>query len=261
MNFDKYTIRLQELYDNYFNNENYKTIKIEFNEVFLNLIKTSDIEKKYFSSSPLDVFIIDFNEKIKNLKINEIDFDENEYIKKEYLILFNLFFKPNRYNIRKDNYYYTTLLNDNNYNLHRSILKKRIEYLEKFLYRKGIETIIHRPYPNDERINVEFKKHINIMVENDNLRPITFTPKGKPIKSLLLNGNNLNIKDRYRILNKILNFDKIVHPLNIGELEKYQLLAYILGCDKDNARKLMCGSHDAKDTDLTSYFNELGLKK
>lgn len=83
----------------------------------------------------------------------------------------------------------------------------------------------------------------------------------KSNKSLMFEGKNLNIKDRYRILNKVLDFDKKVHPLNIGELQKYQLLAYILGCDKDNARKLMCGSHDAKDNDLTAYFNDLGLNK
>ena len=85
--------------------------------------------------------------------------------------------------------------------------------------------------------------------------------KQKTNKSLMFKGQKLNIKDRYRILNTVLNFDKTVHPLNIGELEKYQLLAYILGIDKDNARKLMNGKHDAKDTDLTAYFNEIGLNK
>ena len=85
--------------------------------------------------------------------------------------------------------------------------------------------------------------------------------KQKTNKSLMFKSAHLNIKDRYRILNKVLDFDKKVHPLNIGELEKYQLLSYILGIDKDNARKLMNGSHHAKDNDLTSYFDELGLNK
>jgi uncharacterized protein (DUF2164 family) len=85
--------------------------------------------------------------------------------------------------------------------------------------------------------------------------------KQKPDKSLMLGGEKLNISERYKILNKVLDFDKKVHPLNIGELEKYQLLSYILGIDKDNARKLMCGSYDSKDRDLTSYFNDLDLNK
>ena len=77
----------------------------------------------------------------------------------------------------------------------------------------------------------------------------------------MFEGKDLNISDRYNILNKVLDFDKKVHPLNIGELEKYQLLSYILGIDKDNARKLMNGKYDSKDRDLTAYFNELGLNK
>lgn len=85
----------------------------------------------------------------------------------------------------------------------------------------------------------------------------------KQNKSLMLGGEKLNISERYKILNRVLDFDKKVHPLNIREQEKYQLLAYILGIDKDNARKIMNGSHDSKDRNdiLDIYFNELGLNK
>jgi hypothetical protein len=44
--------------------------------------------------------------------------------------------------------------------------------------------------------------------------------KPKTNKSLMLNGKGLNLKDRYTVLNRFLDFDKIVHPLNIGELER-----------------------------------------
>jgi hypothetical protein len=57
-----------------------------------------------------------------------------------------------------------------------------------------------------------------------------------------------------------LNIDNKLRTLNIKDLEKYQLLAYILGCDKDNARNLMNSSYKSKDRDLTSYFIDLDLK-
>lgn len=85
--------------------------------------------------------------------------------------------------------------------------------------------------------------------------------KTKPNKSLLFAGKDLNLLERYKIADKVLNVDKTIRKLNIQDLEKYQLLAYILGCDKDNARNLMNGTYNAKDRDLSSYFNELGLNK
>lgn len=80
-------------------------------------------------------------------------------------------------------------------------------------------------------------------------------------KSLLLNGRKLNLSERYKIANKVLDIDKKIRTLNIQDLEKYQLLAYILGCDKDNARNLMNGTYNANDRDLTAYFNDLDLNK
>jgi len=83
----------------------------------------------------------------------------------------------------------------------------------------------------------------------------------KPNKSLLFEGKDLNLLERYKIANKVLNIDKAIRKLNIKDLEKYQLLAYILGCDKDNARNLMNGTYNGKDRDLSNYFNDLGLKE
>ena len=85
--------------------------------------------------------------------------------------------------------------------------------------------------------------------------------KKRPIKSLLLDGRELNLSERFKIANKVLDIDNKIRTLNIKDLDKYQLLAYILGCDKDNARNIMNGTYNSKDRDLTAYFEELNLKK
>lgn len=86
--------------------------------------------------------------------------------------------------------------------------------------------------------------------------------KPKQNKKLLLNGTKLNILERYQILNKVLNFDDTVRPLNIGNEEKNTLLSYILDIDESNARKLFNGTYkDADCRDLTPYFTGLNLKK
>ena len=77
----------------------------------------------------------------------------------------------------------------------------------------------------------------------------------------MFEGKDLNLSERFKIANKVLDIDKKIRTLNIRDLEKYQLLAYILGIDKDNARNLMNGTYKSKDRDLTDYFNDLDLNK
>jgi hypothetical protein len=256
MNFDECTLRLQELYNKIFqsenwhenyNNENYKTLKVEFNEVFLNLLNASVNEKECFSGSPLNLFKIEYEKFLKIEETKKIDFDENECIKSAFLYFCRLL-SPNRNEIRKGDYYYISQLNDENYKLFCSILKKRIEYLEKLLFTKGIEVITHRPYPNDYRINYEFKKHINIMVENDNLQPLkpalentlkwngTQTEFIELVKALIENGNikgtqteiisklsnvfNLEIKNPNKLINDLKLRNNNSETLFLGRLQK-----------------------------------------
>jgi hypothetical protein len=80
-------------------------------------------------------------------------------------------------------------------------------------------------------------------------------------KSLLFDGKPLNLLERFKIANKVLDIDKKIRTLNIADLQKYQLLAYVLGCNKDNARDLMNGSYNAKARDLSTYFTDLDLNK
>lgn len=264
MNFDecaKIFIELRDKIKNkeYSQHENYQTVELEFNKVFIETIKKSIIEKRFFSSSPLEIFIVDFNENLEFFEKEEIDFDEIAYIKKTYLHFISVI--SNRRHSKQGVYDYIPYLNDENYKLFCSIIRKRTNYLEKLLYKKGIEVIVTYPNGDTSLIVRDFKTHINIMVENDNLKPINTITKPKTNKSLLFDGKELNLSERFKIANKVLGIDTKIRTLNIPDLEKYQLLAYILGCDKDNARNLMNGSYKAKDRDLSTYFNDLGLNK
>ena len=101
---------------------------------------------------------------------------------------------------------------------------------------------------------------VDVIKQNSRKSEVIQLPK-KTNKSLLFEGKELNLSERFRIANKVLDIDKKIRTLNIPELEKYQLLAYILGCDKDNARNLMNGQYKSKDRDLSNYFNDLDLKE
>ena len=115
-------------------------------------------------------------------------------------------------------------------------------------------------YNKRDRSILSFNKIIKFL-ELQKQNPIQTPTKTKTNKSLLFEGKDLNLSERFKIANKVLDIDKKIRTLNIKELEKYQLLAYILGCDKDNARNLMNGSYNSKDRDLTNYFNDLDLNK
>lgn len=258
MNFDECKLRLQELYnkttdEDYSLNETYEKINTEFNEVFFKLIEKSIIEKKYFSASPLEPFIIYFNKSLEIKKTEIIDFSEIEYIEKLYLNL-NTLFRSHKHHVRKNEYYFICKLNDYNYKLFSSIMRKRIEYLEKYLFKKGIEVITHRPYPNDERINFEFKKHLNLMVQNDILKPIKPTHENtlkwngtqtefiELVKALIENGNvkgtqteiinklsnvfNIKINNENKLINDIKTRNNGSETLFIDRLQK-SLFDYI----------------------------------
>lgn len=130
------------------------------------------------------------------------------------------------------------------------------EDLPEFIERYDIEKIF---YPYDLFSIRQLEYYINRLIEN-NETPQTSKPT-KPNKSLLFEGKDLNLSERFKIANEVLGIDKKIRTLNIPDLKKYQLLAYILGCDKDNARNLMNGSYNSKDRDLSIYFNDLGLNK
>ena len=83
----------------------------------------------------------------------------------------------------------------------------------------------------------------------------------KSKKNGLFEGKKLNLSERFEIAKKILNIETTIRTLNIPELKKYELLSFILDCNKDNARDLMNGKYNSKNRDLENYFDELGLNK
>jgi hypothetical protein len=130
------------------------------------------------------------------------------------------------------------------------------EHLPEFTYSYDKEKIFY-PYAMFRIRQLEFYIK-NLIKDNENPQP---TKPNKPNKSLLFEGKDLNLSERYKIANKVLKIDKEIRKLNAKDLEKHRLLAYILGCDITNARNLMNGTYKSKDRDLTNYFNELGLKE
>lgn len=206
------------------------------------LIEISHKNNIYFSWCTPQTYKNTFESRWIEFEKEHIDVEKIDLIKSDYqlLVFENHLFQNKVY------------WNKKVFQLLGSSFEKKIQYLDEMLLEFGVKASTRFEGSYFEIDLVKSKVH------NEIRQQLT---KQKPNKSLMFAGTNLNIKDRYRILNKVLDFDKKVHPLNIGELEKYQLLAYILGIDKDNARKLMCGSHDAKDNDLTAYFNDLGLNK
>jgi len=144
-------------------------------------------------------------------------------------------------------------------NIERKLNKtkdKPYEHLPEFVEYYDKEKIFY-PYNLFSIRQVEY--YINSLIEH-NENPLTTKPT-KPNKSLLFEGKNLNLSERYKIANKVINIEKQIRKLNIKELEKHQLLAFILGCDITTARNLYNGTYNSKDRDLTNYFNDLDLNK
>lgn len=206
MNFDECTLRLQELYNEIFDKENpinYEILKVEFNEVFLNLVKTSIAEKKYFSGSPLKIFIIELENRLKINETKEIDFDEIEYIKNAYLHFYNLL-QSGQYHLRKDNYFYISQLNNENYKSFRSILAKRINYIEELLFKKGVEVIKIKNNPIPElgwngTWKISFKRNLKIIIKNESRQQI------QTIKTQIPTHENIFCNNGFEMFKYILN--------------------------------------------------------
>jgi hypothetical protein len=226
-------------------NDLYKKYNDAINIGFSKLFKFSHNNNIHFRLCSSIVYENTFEDRFKVYEKEFIDVKLIEFIESEYRDIMNShFIEENRL---KWNLTELTLL--------KKAQTKKIKFLENLL--QELNCTIRTTF-DEQDIFIETPYSTEIIEKNSQTQIIT---KPKTNKSLMLNGKNLNLKDRYTILNKVLDFDKIVHPLNIGELKKYQLLAYILGCDKDNARKLMNGSHDAKYNDLAPYLSGLGLNK
>ncbi len=84
------------------------------------------------------------------------------------------------------------------------------------------------------------------------------TRKGK---TNILNGKPLNLYERFLIANEVVQLENKIRRLKISEAEKHNLLSLILGCNIDNAKKIMNGNYDAKVKEnlLADYYETLKL--
>lgn len=81
----------------------------------------------------------------------------------------------------------------------------------------------------------------------------------KSNKSLIFCGTRLNLTERIKIANEVLNFEGQIRKLNILDTEKYQLMAYILGNDVSNVRNVINGTrpNKIKEEELNTYLKGL----
>jgi hypothetical protein len=142
-------------------------------------------------------------------------------------------------------------------------------------FRKDEKTTAKTTWNTDEKVNKQMilRKRPNYLPSEFENPQLTFyknklralspaiEKKIDQKKSQLLDGRALNLSERYKIADKALNIDNTIRRLKIPELKKYELLAFILNCDKDNARNLMNGTYNSKDRDLSTYFNDLNLNE
>jgi hypothetical protein len=207
-----------------------------------NLIEVSHKNNIYFWCCTSLCYKDTFESRWIEFENEFIDVEKIDFIKSDYQ---RIIFENNHY---QKNFYW----NKKVFKLMSSSFEKKIQYLDEMLFEFGVKVSVHFEGTSVEIDLVYIKPHNEIRQQ---------TTKQKPNKSLLFDGKELNLSERFKIANKVLGIDTKIRTLNIQDLEKYQLLAYILGCDKDNARNLMNGSYKAKDRDLSTYFNDLGLNK
>lgn len=161
--------------------------------------------------------------------------------------------------------YYKTLNEDNDEinfiisekNLIQNYIRPIIENKKTDLEKKGTYDL------TNEMIKKSIASYLKIISFLEKRKQEIETPKTiiPDNKNLLFNGKDLNLSERFKIANKVLDIDNTLRKLKIKDLEKYKLLSYIINCSEDNARHLMNGKYPSKDRDLTDYFNELNLNK
>jgi hypothetical protein len=210
-----------------------------------NLIKQIEFSHKnniYFWCCTSLTYKNTFEDRWKKFENEFIDVEKIDFIKSDYKGLLTL-----------NNYYISiSYWNEKILKLLVSSFEKKIQFLDDMLSEFGIKASVLFEGTSVEIDLLYNKPHTGITPQ---------TTKRNTNKSLLFNGKDLNLSERFKIANEVLGIDKKIRTLNIPDLKKYQLLAYILGIDKDNARNLMNGSYKSKDRDLSTYFNDLGLNK
>lgn len=117
-----------------------------------------------------------------------------------------------------------------------------LKFIECMALAQMHETLVE--FRENEKKELPDPKIYNILKEN---------------KSLLFNGKSLNLTERIKIAKGVLDFEGQIKKLNISDPEKYQLMAYILGNDKDNVRNRITGTRTDKvrENEILKYIEYL----
>lgn len=203
-----------------------------------------------------------FFKDIKNIELYEADYNRDRMI----------YFNENPDATEKDFILHKLeILNSKEQDNYRMWKLSDEDFYKEF--RKDEKTTKATTWNPDEEINKQIilRKRQNYKPSEFENSKVTFY-KNKlrllPIKKqntkintgTLLDGKALNLLERFNIANAVLDIDKNIRKLNIPDLKKYELLAFILDCDKDNARNLMNGKYSARLRDLKDYLDTLNLK-
>lgn len=151
----------------------------------------------------------------------------------------------------------------------QDIKKEILESKEhEYFKRLGPETEGYEEALNDV-MNTHKKRNLGKLAEYESLvREYKFklirlpnTPAANSNKSNLFNGKSLNLTERIKIANAILNFEGQIRKLNISDTDKYQLMSYILGNDVSNVRNVVNGTRPNKirEDEINSYLKNLKI--
>ncbi len=131
-------------------------------------------------------------------------------------------------------------------------------FINKFIEVKGDE--IYDGLPKQIVSFILFDYFIglsnNLELQNNIAKKDTFRQRDR---ITTLYGKQINLLERFKIANDVLQIEHKIRILKISEAEKHKLLSIILGCNIDNAKKIMNGNYDAKVKEnlLADYYETL----
>ena len=173
-----------------------------------------------------------------------------------------------------DDSYDIEYLNSDEYEI--NILETSLKYVAKStrVYIKLLDRIKHRA---KDKVKIRDMNYYAGHLANNSLKTIFLSRLLKQLgvnvdlkktikeksysraKTNILNGKQINLYERFLIADEVLQIDKKLSTLKISIAEKQNLLSLILGCNIDNAKKIMNRNYDAKVKEelLQDYFNTL----
>lgn len=154
-------------------------------------------------------------------------------------------YTPSWYQIEEERYFYNLMryLNKDEKNNELGFLNNELEKFNKVLD-DAIKNNVKGSTSNKEHGIRNTKIKIGFY-ELKLSRLLSSKKQKQQSKSLMLDGKLLNLKERFKIADEILNISEKIRELNISDMEKYKLISIIFGCNETNARQIINGSYNA----------------